>query len=156
MYVLDKWQDKPLDDVLSMCRDIVEDTTFPTVQRWRAAGGKVLGHFQVYFPEELAHAAGMLPVKMRGSQVDRKNADSHFGSYLCSIVRSSLEISLNGSVELDMFVTHPICDVARNLAGIWGRNFNYSAQILYLPQNANSAYSAQYLRDEYARVLRDI
>ncbi len=156
MSVLDRWQDKPLDNVLSMCRDIVDDTSFPSVQRWRAAGGKVLGHFQVYFPEELAHAAGMLPVKMRGSQVERKNADSHFGSYLCSIVRSSLEISLNGSVELDMFVTHPICDVARNLAGIWGRNFNYSAQILYLPQNANSAYSVQYLRDEYARVLRDI
>jgi benzoyl-CoA reductase subunit C len=156
MTVLDKWQGKPLDEVLSMCRDIVDDTTFPTVQRWRAAGGKVLGHFQVYFPEELAHAAGMLPFKLRGSQVERKNADSHFGSYLCSIVRSSLEISLNGSVELDMFVTHPICDVARNLAGIWGRNFDYPAQILYLPQNANSAYSVQYLRDEYARVLRDI
>jgi benzoyl-CoA reductase subunit C len=156
MTVLDKWQGKPLDEVLSMCRDIVDDTTFPTVQRWRAAGGKVLGHFQVYFPEELAHAAGMLPFKLRGSQVERKNADSHFGSYLCSIVRSSLEISLNGSVELDMFITHPICDVARNLAGIWGRNFDYPAQILYLPQNANSAYSVQYLRDEYARVLRDI
>jgi benzoyl-CoA reductase subunit C len=156
MNVLDRWQGKPLDSVLSMCRDIVDDTTFPTVQRWRAAGGKTLGHFQVYFPEELAHAAGMLPVKMRGSQVERKNADSHFGSYLCSIVRSSLEIALNGSVQLDMFVTHPICDVARNLAGIWGRNFDYPAQILYLPQNANSAYSVQYLRDEYARVLRDI
>ncbi len=156
MRVLEEWQGKPLNEVLSMCRDVVEDTTFPTVQRWRAAGGKVLGHFQVYFPEELAHAAGMLSVKMRGSQVERKNADSHFGSYLCSIVRSSLEISLNGSVQLDMFVTHPICDVARNLAGIWGRNFNYSAQILYLPQNANSGYSVQYLRDEYARVLRDI
>ena len=156
MRVLEEWQGKPLNEVLSMCRDVVEDTTFPTVQRWRAAGGKVLGHFQVYFPEELAHAAGMLSVKMRGSQVERKNADSHFGSYLCSIVRSSLEICLNGSVQLDMFVTHPICDVARNLAGIWGRNFNYSAQILYLPQNANSGYSVQYLRDEYARVLRDI
>ena len=154
--LLDPWRTKSLDDVLALCRDIVEDTTFPTVARWRAAGGKVLGHFQVYFPEELSHAAGMLPVKMRGSQVDRKNADSHFGSYLCSIVRSSLEICLNGSVELDMFVTHPICDVARNLAGIWGRNFNYSAQILYLPQNANSAYSARYLSEEYARILRDI
>jgi benzoyl-CoA reductase subunit C len=156
MHVLKDWQGKPLGEVLTMCRDLVEDTAFPTVQRWRSAGGKVLGHFQVYFPEELAHAAGMLPVKLRGSQVDRKNADSHFGSYLCSIVRSSLEITMNGSVELDMFVTHPICDVARNLAGVWGRNFDYPAQILYLPQNANSAYSSQYLRDEYARLLRDI
>jgi benzoyl-CoA reductase subunit C len=141
---------------LALCRDWVEDTQFPTVRRWREAGGKVLGHFQVYFPEEIAHAAGMLPVKLHGSQIERKRADAHFGSYICSIVRSTLELCLTGTVELDMFVTHPICDVARNLAGIWGRNFTYPAQILYLPQNANSAYTVQYLRDEYARLMRDI
>ncbi len=156
MQVLDGWQGKPIDEVLALCRDWVEDTQFPTVRRWREAGGKVVGHFQVYFPEEIAHAAGMLPVKLHGSQIDRKRADAHFGSYLCSIVRSSLELCLTGTVELDMFVTHPICDVARNLAGIWGRNFTYPAQILYLPQNANSAYTVQYLRDEYVRLMHDI
>lgn len=156
MNVLDGWQGKPLDDVLMLCRELVEDADFPTVKRWRDAGGKVLGHFQVYFPEEIAHAAGMLPVKLRGAAMDRKRADAHFGSYLCSIIRSSLELYLTGTLELDMFVTHPICDVARNLAGVWGRNFSYPAQILYLPQNANSAYSAQYLRDEYDRLRRKI
>lgn len=153
MNVIESVQGKPLDEVLAFARDLVEDTTFPTVKRWREQGGKVLGHFQVYFPEELAHAAGMLPVKLRGASMERKRADAHFGSYLCSIIRSSLELTLTGALELDMFITHPICDVARNLAGIWGRNFSYPAQILYLPQNANSAYSAQYLRDEYRRVL---
>lgn len=59
---------------------------------------------------------------------------------------------LSGRVELDMFVTHPICDAARNLAPIWGRNFDYPCQILYLPQNPNSSYSIQYLRDEYERL----
>ncbi len=152
----DAWQNKPIDEVLTLCRDLAEDTEFPTVKKWRESGGKILGHFQVYFPEELAHAAGMLPVKLRGSQVDRKKADAHFGSYLCSIVRSSLELALSNTLDLDIFVTHPICDVARNLAGIWGRNFSYPAQILYLPQNANSAYSARYLRGEYARMLREI
>ncbi len=152
----DAWQNKPIDKVLTLCRDLAEDTEFPTVKKWRESGGKILGHFQVYFPEELAHAAGMLPVKLRGSQVDRKKADAHFGSYLCSIVRSSLELALSNTLDLDIFVTHPICDVARNLAGIWGRNFSYPAQILYLPQNANSAYSARYLRGEYARMLREI
>ncbi len=156
MKVLDGWQGKPLEEVLSLCRELVEDTEFPTVQRWRAAGGKVLGHFQVYFPEEIAHAAGLLPVKLRGAGMERKQADAHFGSYLCSIIRSSLELALNNTLDLDMFVTHPICDVARNLAGIWGRNFSYPAQILYLPQNANSAYSARYLRDEYFRLQRVI
>jgi benzoyl-CoA reductase subunit C len=145
-----------LEEVLGRCRDVVEDVELPTVRAWREGGGKVLGHFQVYFPEELAHAAGWLPVKVRGSQMERTEADSHFGSYLCSILRSSLELALTGRLQLDMFVTHPICDSARNLAGLWARNLPYPAQILYFPQNANSGFSAQYLRMEYARVLRDI
>jgi benzoyl-CoA reductase subunit C len=98
----------------------------------------------------------MLPVRVRGGPVERREADSHFGSYLCSILRSSLELVLSGRLELDLFVTHPICDAARNLAGIWARNLPYPAQILYLPQNPNSAGSVRYLRDEYARLLRDI
>ncbi|MFQ5592931.1 MAG: 2-hydroxyacyl-CoA dehydratase [Anaerolineae bacterium] len=156
MSILDGWRGKSLDQVLVLCRDLVEDPDFPTVRRWREAGGKVLGHFQVYFPEEIAHAAGMLPVKVRGAQVEARQADSHFGSYLCSILRTSLELALTDRLELEMFVTHPICDAARNLAGIWSRNLPYSSQILYLPQNANSAYSAQYLRGEYNRLKRDI
>jgi benzoyl-CoA reductase subunit C len=154
--VLDNWQDKPLNEILYSVREVVEDTDFPTVKRWRQAGGRVLGHFQVYFPEEIAHAAGMLPVKVRGAMVEGRQADSRFGSYLCSILKSSLELALSNRLELDLFVSHPICDAARNLAAVWGRNFSYPAQILYLPQNANSAWSARYLREEYARVLREI
>ncbi|MDP2959430.1 MAG: 2-hydroxyacyl-CoA dehydratase [Longimicrobiales bacterium] len=145
-----------LDGVLTYCREVVEDPTYPTVARWREGGGKVLGHFQVYFPEELAEAAGLLPVKVRGAQVEREQADSHFGSYLCSILRSSLEVALTGSLKVDMFVTHPICDAARNLAVIWGRNRPEPAQILYLPQNPNSAFSSTWLTEEYRRVLGEM
>ncbi len=145
-----------LSETLWYCREMLEDNDLPTVRKWREAGGKVLGHFQVYFPEELAHAAGILPVKVRGAPVDRREADSKFGSYLCSILRSSLELALTGRLDLDMFVTHPICDAARNLAGIWGRNRPESAQILYLPQNPNSAFAGNYLSQEYRRVLDDI
>ena len=150
------WRGKALDDVLYECRELFEDTTFPTVRQWRDAGGKVLGHFQVYFPEEIAHAAGMLPFKVRGAPIEAVQADSRFGSYLCSILKTSLELALSKRVEFDMFVTHPICDAARNLGAVWGRNFPYSCQILYLPQNANSPAAVTYLRNEYARLLRDI
>jgi benzoyl-CoA reductase subunit C len=143
----------PIEKLLGAARDLAEDTDFPTVQAWKASGRKVLGHFQVYFPEELAHAAGMLPVKVRGAPVEMRRADSHFGSYLCSILRSSLEVALDGRLPLDLFVTHPICDAARNLAGVWARTLPYPARILYLPQNPNSSYAATYLRDEYARTL---
>jgi len=144
------------DEVFARCRDLLEDTAFPTVRRWRDRGGKVAGHFQVYFPEEIAHAAGMLPFKVRGAPIEPTRADSHFGSYLCSILKTSLELALSGRVELDVFVTHPICDAARNLAGVWGRNVAYPCQILYLPQNANSAHAATYLRGEYDRLRRTI
>lgn len=154
--VFPEWRDKPLDEVLYECRELLEDTSFPTVRRWREAGGKVVGHFQVYFPEEIAHAAGMLPFKVRGAPVEATQADSRFGSYLCSILKTSLELALSNRVTLDMFVTHPICDAARNLAAVWGRNFEYPCQILYLPQNANSQHAATYLRGEYDRVRRGI
>jgi benzoyl-CoA reductase subunit C len=154
--VLDSKPYQSLDDALYLCRELMEDTDFPTVKRWREAGGKVLGHFQVYFPEEIAHAAGMLPLKMRGAPIEARQAEARFGSYLCSILKTSLELAISGRVPLDMFVSHPICDAARNLAAVFGRNFKYPCQILYLPQNANSKYSAQYLRGEYDRLKRDI
>lgn len=154
--LLDVPWDEGLDAVLAYCRDVAEDPEYPTVARWRATGGKVLGHFQVYFPEELAHAAGVLPVKVRGAQLEREQADSHFGSYLCSILRSSLEVAMTGRLKVDLFVSHPICDAARNLAGIWGRNRPEPAQILYLPQNPNSAFSSTWLTQEYRRVLGEL
>jgi benzoyl-CoA reductase subunit C len=146
--------DASLDALLDRCRELAEDPTFPTVRRWREAGGKVVGHFQVYFPEEIAHAGGLLPFKVRGAPLEPTRAESHFGSYLCSILKTSLELALAGRVELDLFVTHPICDAARNLAGVWGRNASYPCQILYLPQNATSAHAVDYLRGEYDRLRR--
>ena len=105
--VFDEWRGRDLSDVLLECRDLVESPEFETAKRWRAAGGKTLGHFQVYFPEEIVHAAGMLPLKIRGATLEPDTADSHFGSYLCSILKTSLEAVLSGRLELDMFVTHP-------------------------------------------------
>jgi benzoyl-CoA reductase subunit C len=151
-----EWRQQPLEELFYHCRELLEDVDFPTVRRWREAGGKVVGHFQVYFPEEIVHAAGMLPFKVRGASIEATQADSRFGSYLCSILKSSLELALSNRVQLDMFVSHPICDAARNLAAVWGRNVDYPCQILYLPQNANSSHSAQYLRAEYARLQREI
>ncbi|MFQ5737499.1 MAG: 2-hydroxyacyl-CoA dehydratase subunit D [Acidobacteriota bacterium] len=154
--VFDEWRDKSLDEMLYACIELVEDPGYPTVRRWRENGGKVVGHFQVYFPEEIVDAAGMLPVKVRGAPVEPTLADSHFGSYLCSILKTSLEISLTGQLELDLFVSHPICDAARNVAAIWGRNHDYPCQILYLPQNPNSSQSAAYLYGEYGRLKRTV
>src|SRR5437660_12415997 len=93
--LLDNWQGRPLERIFELARDTVENPDFPTVRCWRDLGGKVVGHFQVYFPEEIAHAAGLLPVKIRGAQIEARQAEARFGSYLCSIIKTSLELALS-------------------------------------------------------------
>jgi benzoyl-CoA reductase subunit C len=154
--VFEGWRGKRLEELLATCRELVEDPTYPTVKAWRAQGGKVAGHFQVYFPEEIAHAGGLLPVKVRGGQTDGVAVSQHFGSYLCSIIKTSVDLALSKNLELDMFVTHPICDGARNMAGIWGRNFPYKAQLLHLPQNPNTKAAVPFLAQEYRRLAQDV
>jgi benzoyl-CoA reductase subunit C len=154
--VLDPWADEPLTVVLDRLREVLEDSEYPTVTRWRARGGKVVGHFQVYVPEEIIHAAGMLPLLLRGAQIEARQAEARFGSYLCSIVKTSLELALTDRVALDMFIAPPICDAARNLAAVWGRNVSYPCEILYLPQNADSPHAVEYLRHEYDRLRRSV
>ncbi len=119
-----------------------------------------LGHFPVYFPEEIAHAAGLLPVHILGggNKLEMKYADAHMGSFVCSICRSTAELGLNGSLKgLSGFITHPICDAAKHLAGIWSRNFpEQLAQILYLPQNVNSPGAITYIAAEYKRLRGEL
>jgi benzoyl-CoA reductase subunit C len=51
------------------------------------------------------------------------------------------------------FFAQPICDAAKHMAGIWGRNFpEQPSQLLALPQNTTSSASVRYLYDEYQRV----
>ena len=152
----DAWRGRSLEEIFTLCREMVEDPTYPTVKAWRERGGRVVGHFQVYFPEEIVHAAGVLPVKIRGGRTEGISVSQHFGSFLCSILKTSLDLALNKDIELDLFVTHPICDGARNLAGIWGRSFPYKSQVLHLPQNPNSTGAAEFLRNEYLRLAEDI
>jgi benzoyl-CoA reductase subunit C len=147
-----------LADIIEECRTVVEDPYFPAAREWMADNpdGKVVGHFQVYFPEELAHAAGMLPVKLMGADtsVQIGEADAHIAAFVCSILRTSLELVLTDRVDfLSMYVTHPICDAARHLNGIWTRRFpDMSCQILYLPHNATSGHAIAYLTAEYRRI----
>ncbi len=150
--------DQELEAILEECRVAVEDPEYPGLQRWLKANpdGLVLGHFQVYFPEEIAHAAGMFPLKMMGADtsVQIRQADACIAAFVCSILRTSLEQALSGRLQrLAIYVTHPICDAARHLNGVWARQLpDVNCQILYFPHNTGSAHGPSYLLDEYRRV----
>lgn len=148
-----------LNVVLEYCND-VRMGPIPDAGSLPEGFAGTLGHFPVYFPEEIAHAAGLLPVAVLGggNRLELKHADARMGSFVCSICRSTAELGLNGSLQgLSGFITHPICDAAKHLAGIWARNFpEQLSQILYLPQNVNTPGAVRYIAAEFQRMRGEL
>ena len=140
-----------LTDILARCHDL-------SLRQGVAAdeAGAAIGYFPVYFPEEIVHAAGLRPHALLGggNRIEVRYADARIGSFVCSICRSTTEQGLNGSLTgLGGFFSQPICDAAKHMAGIWGRNFpEQDPQILALPQNVNSPAVLRYVYDEYQRL----
>ncbi|MGA8873592.1 MAG: 2-hydroxyacyl-CoA dehydratase family protein, partial [Candidatus Acidiferrales bacterium] len=122
-------QDIPVfDSLVTSCREIAQDPEFTVAKRWleEHPGKKAVGCFPVYCPVELIHASGMLPLGIigAGNQIELANADSRFQSFVCSIVKSTLELGLTNRLKfVDGMLFHSICDPARNLSTIFQRNF---------------------------------
>jgi benzoyl-CoA reductase subunit C len=142
--------------------DIFNDLQFPTVRDWkgRRPGAKAIAYFPVYAPVELIHAAGMLPVGLSGAgdRLDIQHADARFGSFICSIVKTTLELGLTGHLEpFDGFLFSTICDSARNLCFVMKRNFpQMYVDFLHLPHNPSSPAAAPFLAEEYRRILAEL
>jgi len=146
--------------ILEQCNESVAQLGVASQEAIPEGYRGALGHFPVYFPEEIVHGARLLPVNLLGggNRIEVRLADARLGSFICSICRNTTELGLSGKLAgLTGFVTHPICDAAKHLAGIWGRNFpDQLSEILYLPQNVNTRGAVQYLYDEYQRLRGDI
>ena len=151
-----------LERTFDRCAELIADLEFPEVRRWKQEhpGGKAIAYFPVYAPAELIHAAGFLPVGLAGAgdRLDLQHADARFGSFICSIVKSTLELGMVGKLApFDGLLFSSICDSARNLCFVMKRNFpSLYADFLHLPHNPASPSSAAFLADEYRRLLAEL
>ncbi len=148
-----------LEETLQWCREVIDDKTFGQVRAWKEAhpGRKAVGIFPVYSPAELPHAFGMLPVALLGggNRIEISHADSRFQSFVCSVVKSTLELGLVGNLDcFDVLMFSSICDSARNLSSVMARNFPHQKVIyLHFPQNPASPSAVEYLYQEYRKVV---
>ncbi|HET9491043.1 MAG TPA: 2-hydroxyacyl-CoA dehydratase [Methylomirabilota bacterium] len=147
-----------VDAIIEHCRAVVAEPLGAVAERWKAAhpGGRAVAVYPVWAPAEVIHAAGMLPLALLGggTSVELTHADARFQSFVCSIAKSSLELGFQGLVRgVDGFVFSNICDVARNLASIYKRNFPEAfVEYLHLPQNSTSPAVVGYLQGELRRL----
>lgn len=89
--------------------------------RWRDRGGRVMGIFWDYVPEELLHAAGFLPYRILGSTDTITEAHRYMPTYVCALMRSALDQALKGRYAfLDGLVAAPLwCEAMKPLWEIW-------------------------------------
>jgi benzoyl-CoA reductase subunit C len=133
---------------------VLDDLSLGSVRTWKEQhkGGKAVAFFPVYAPVEIVHAAGMLPVLMSGAgdRLDIQHADSRFGSFICSVVKTTMEMAMTGHLEpLDAFLFSSICDSARNLCFVIKRNFpQMYVDFVHLPHSTSDA-SVDFLSEEY-------
>jgi len=126
----------------------------PEIQRWKDAGGRVIGYFSEALPEELITAAGMLPVRLRatGSQ-GTELADAYFGPLNCTFTRHAFNTALSGGYDfIDGLVMFNSCDHVRRMYDHWIRQMKTPfAEILSLPKKAEAA-QVEWFRGELANL----
>lgn len=152
----------PAAAILERARALVEDIDLGAVKAWKAAhpGAPAIGHMPIYVPRPLFEAIGCLPVAIfgGGDALDIIRGDSYFQSYICHIPRSTVELGLGGHLDaLDGMVFPSICDVIRNLGGMWRMLFpeKYTAY-LDLPQNFDPAVGGKFYGSEMRRIAREL
>ena len=146
--------------IVQRCEALFEDLQFNAVKAWKAAlpGRKAIGYMPVYVPRELIHAAGMLPVGILGGgdQIEVIQGDAYYQSYICRIPRSTIELGVTGRLDfVDGMLFPSICDVIRNLSGMWQMLFKDKyVRYLDVPQNYQDEVGGKFYIEEM-QVLRE-
>jgi benzoyl-CoA reductase subunit C len=147
-------------DIVQRCEQLFEDLSFGAVKQWKAAGAgrKAIGYMPIYVPREIIHAAGMLPVGIfgGGDQIEVIQGDAYYQSYICRIPRSTVELGLTGRLDvLDGMLFPSICDVIRNLSGMWQIMFKDKyVKYFDVPQNYQDSVGGEFYVHEM-QALRD-
>ena len=89
------------------------------IRAWKESGKRVVGTVCSNMPEEVLHAAGLLPLRLRAPGLeDTSKADAQLHRINCSYTRSVLESLMRGDLAfVDALISTNTCDHMLRLAG---------------------------------------
>ncbi len=149
-------------DIIARCTGLFEDLNFVYAREWKAArpGRKVVGYMPFYVPRELIHAAGALPMGVLGGgdQLEVIHGDAYYQSYICRIPRSTIELGVTARLDfVDGMLFPSICDVIRNLSGMWKIMFPETmSRYVDVPQNFRDDVGGAFYVNELNDLRRDL
>jgi len=125
---------------------------------YRERGKEVAGSFPMYVPEEIAHAAGLVPMGMWGGQVNPTHAGKYNPIFTCSIMRSCLEYGMTGVYRGMRFALMPmLCDTFRGMSAAWRAGVPEIPLVGFIhPQNRADPGAKSFLAEEYRSVKKRI
>jgi benzoyl-CoA reductase subunit C len=93
-----------------------------------------------------------------GDQIEVIQGGAYYQSYICRIPRSTLELGLTGRLDcLDGMLFPSICDVIRNLSGMWQVLFKDKyVKYFDLPQNYDDATGGSFYVHEMQTLREDL
>jgi benzoyl-CoA reductase subunit C len=115
-------------------------------------GGKVLGYFCTYLPEEIPYAAGILPVRILGSHEPQDVTEPHIFGMFCPFCRDCLAQGLKGRYDyLDGIAIAQSCLHIRQAFTSWQKHVpvEYSYYLPF-PHGVQSPRATPYLAGEIA------
>ena len=148
--------------IVSRCEDLYDDLSFTAARDWKEAepGRKVIGYMPIYVPRELIHAAGMLPLGIMGGgdNLEVIHGDAYYQSYICRIPRSTIELGVSGRLDfVDGMLFPSICDVIRNLSGMWKTMFpDVYSKYFDVPQTYKDEIGGVFYTGEMREFLHDL
>ena len=149
-------------EIVARANELFEDLSFASARKWKAAapGRKVVGYMPIYVPREIIHAAGMLPLGIvgGGDQLEVIHGDAYYQSYICRIPRSTIELGVSGRLDfVDGMLFPSICDVIRNLSGMWKLMFPHVySRYFDVPQNYRDDIGGNFYIKELAELRHDL
>jgi benzoyl-CoA reductase subunit C len=149
-------------DIVARAQALFDDLSFTSARQWKAAdpSRKVVGYLPIYVPREIIHAAGFLPLGIvgGGDQLEVIHGDAYYQSYICRIPRSTIELGVSGRIDfVDGMLFPSICDVIRNLSGMWKMMFpNVYVRYFDVPQNYRDDIGGSYYVNELAELMHDL
>jgi len=82
-------------------------------------GRAVFGVFPALCPKEMLWAMGVVPAEIWDPPLELVKVNSHLQPYICSVVRSGMELVLQGKSDfLDGFLFPHTCDSIQNMASV--------------------------------------
>ena len=91
-----------------------------SIAAWRASGKKALGVLCCFIPNEILHAADILPVRLRATGCHEYNeAEVWMSSFSCSFAKSILQYLIEGTYELDGIIVTDGCMQAVRVYDNW-------------------------------------